>query len=231
MWLRLFLVPIVGLFSIAAMFARAIGQILPAASLHRWLFDRIVGGSEVACKVRDELVASAEDYLIESESGGETDESSEEIRTEIESSRNRASKIISNGEFVLALLFGIAGFYVSAWSTFWISVIVAFSASLRITAVDTLAITSPDANRSVEWLIAARAWNKGPIENGRMLLNAALAVWVYEFDERAFEAYVEEVFVPTLDGGRLSYKQAYNRLFPRVFGIIKKKYGMAPEAA
>lgn len=231
MWLRLFLVPIVGLFSIAAMITRAIGQTLPAASLHRCLFDRVVGGSEVACKVRDELVTSAEGYLIESGSEDERDESPEEIRIEIESSRNQASKVISNGEFVLALLFGIAGFYVSTWLVFGISVIVAFSASLRITAVDTLAIKSPHSDRSAEWLIAARAWNRGPIENGRLLLNAALAVWLYEFDERAFEAYVEEVFVPTLDGGRISYKQAYNRLFPRIFEIIKKKYGTVPEAA
>lgn len=221
MWLRALVLPIVWLFSIAATIARYIGRILPAANLHSCLFNYLVGGRKNACKVRDELITRAEEHLMESRTNIE--KSPEELVTLIENSRKRANTTISSGEFVLALLFGIAGFYISEWFTFGISVVIALSASLRITAVDSLAISSPDSTRSAEWLMAAWGWNRGAIEGGRILFNTASAVGIREYDERAFQAFVEEVFVLSLEQGGISMKQALRGFMPIIWEIVNSK--------
>lgn len=221
MWKRLLLLPIVWIFSGAASITRRIGRYLPAANLHGWLFHHLVGGQENAHKVRDELISRAEEYLIEQEKPIE--ESPEELVTEIENSRLRASAAISSGEFILALLFGVVGFFISPWFAFGISVIVALSASLRITAVDSLAISSPEPSRSSEWLLAACGWNKGAVEGGRILFNTASAVGLREYDERAFQAFVEEVFIPSLEQGGLSTRRAIQNFASEVLEISKSK--------
>ncbi|WP_152418157.1 hypothetical protein [Natrinema limicola] len=220
MFAQTLLLPFVVLFSAAATLTRHIGNFLPAANLHRILFDLLIGGRGHACDVRDELLAATERYLIENEVNIES--SQEELLADLENSRQKANTTISSGEFVLALLFGVAGFYISAWFAFGISVVIALSASIRVTAIDSLAITSPD-NPSIEWLMAARAWNQGAIKEGRLLLNTALAVWVREFDEKVFEVFIQEVFLPTLEQGEISAIQAAKNLLPQVIGILKER--------
>lgn len=221
MWKRVMLLPFVWIFSVAATLTRYIGLVLPAAKLHGWLFHHLVGGQENACQIRDELISCAEEYLRESETPIE--KSPEELVEEIENSRLRASTAISSGEFVLALLFGVAGFYVSPWLAFVISVVIALSASLRITAVGSLAISSPDSTRSSEWLLAAWGWNKGAIEGGKILFNTASAVGMRQYDERAFQAFVEEVFIPSLEQGGISMRQAIQNFAPRILEIVEDK--------
>ncbi|ELZ25909.1 hypothetical protein C476_00622 [Natrinema limicola JCM 13563] len=71
--------------------------------------------------------------------------------------------------------------------------------------------------------MAARAWNQGAIKEGRLLLNTALAVWVREFDEKVFEVFIQEVFLPTLEQGEISAIQAAKNLLPQVIGILKER--------
>jgi hypothetical protein len=221
MWKVVFVLPFVWLFSVAATITRFIGRVLPAAKLHSWLFQYFVGGPANARRVRDELISSAEEYLRESEASIE--KSPDELVTEIENSRLRASTAISSGEFVLALFVGVAGFYVSPWLALAVSLVIALSASLRVTAVDSLAISSPDPARSPEWLLAALGWNKGAIEAGKILLNTALAVWMQQYDDRAFQAFVEEVFIPSLEQGGISTRQAIQNFAPRILDVVKDK--------
>lgn len=218
MWVRIALLPVVWVFSVAATITRHIGQLIPIAKLHSYLFHRLVGGEEKALKVRDELIERAESYL--KEIGTDIEKTPEELVAEIENSRERASTAISSGEFILILVIGFAGFYVSEWYVLAISVLVALSASLRITAVDTLAISAPDSAHSVEWLTAALGWNKGAVEGSRLLFLSASAVGLREVDEQAFEVFLEEVFVPSLDQGGMSLSEGLRRFTPKIWELV-----------
>lgn len=221
MWVRVVLLPFVWMFSVAATITRHIGQLIPFAKLHSYLFHYLVGGEQNALDVRDELIAQAESYLMETEA--EIEQTPEELVREIEKSRERASTAISSGEFALVIAIGLLGFYVSEWYLLILSIVVALSASLRITAVDRLAISAPDATESPEWLMAALGWNRGAVEGGKILFNTASAVGLLELDELAFEAFVDEIFIPSLEQGGMSLPEAVRRFWPRIQNIVRKK--------
>ncbi|WP_247413713.1 hypothetical protein [Halomarina salina] len=209
------------LFSTANAITRFLGKRLPAAKLHGWIFNWAIGSEETATEIRDELISRTATILEESET--EIEESPEELQQEIDESRRRASSIISSGEFVLALLFGISGFFVSPWITFVASLVIALSASLRITAVESLAISSTPEPHSVEWLMAARGWNQGAVEEGRILLNTVSAVGIKKYDERAFSIFVEEIFVPSVAEGAVSLPKAIGRMFTQMIELTQSK--------
>lgn len=221
MWRQVLLLPLLALFSVANAITRFVGKVIPAANVHGWLFDKALGNQQNAIEIRNELISRTEVFLKEGER--EIEQSPSELITDIEEARKRTSSVVSSGEFVLAIFFGIGGFYISSWITLLMSLVIALSASLRITAVDSLAISSPDESHSVEWLLAAKGWNEGAIEGGSILFNTASAVGIKEYDERAFAVFIEEVFVPSLEGDNLSFPRVVSRVAPQFLAIAQRK--------